>query len=211
MQGYTSCKLYQEQFLRRRVLCPQIQEMTSVSSAEQTRRVVNLPDAEWSDDLSGLIDVKDSVEVETIMLAVLSIQEQASQVEAAFVLTQLDSLKADHDHLKNVLEGKELELKTLRKQLKQGKEKFSSLQLEKDLAQAEAAKRKEQLEVCIQFIVASPVGENVDRETKSGNLWLPRKGLLLGHTRNDPIRRIRRVMFKTGPRLSISIIPSEKS
>lgn len=136
------------------------------------------------------------------MLAVLSIQKQASQVEAAFASTELDSLRADHDRLKQVLENKELELKTLRKQFKQGKEKVSSLQLEKDLAQAEAAKCKEHLQSCIQFIVASSAGKNDDsREMKSGSCGPTRRGLHSGLSQQS-----HRATMKSGVQRKTTVI-----
>ncbi|KAI2489932.1 hypothetical protein MHU86_24655 [Fragilaria crotonensis] len=170
--------------------------MMSSDSADETPFVFVC-----ADGLHGIADSDDFVIAERIMPAVLSIQEQASQVEAAIALSELESARADHDCLKLLLENKELELNALRKQVKQGKEKVSCLLLEKELAQGEAAKYKEHLRMCIQVMVESSGGENNEEDTTCGNHWPVRRDL-----RSRLSHRSRRASMQDGLHQRTSVI-----
>ena len=166
MDNHTFPKKCQDHPIRLRLETPvRNQEMMSSDSVEEMPCVFVC-----ADDLHGLDDL-------SIMNAHLSIQEQASQVEAAIAFSELESARADYECLKRILENKDIELKALRKQVKQGKEVLSSLLLEKELAQGEAAKYKENLQMCIQFMVASSRGETNKEDTTSGNHCRARRDL----------------------------------
>lgn len=173
MDNHKSPTRFQDELIRRRLATRlRKQDMISFDTANETPCVFVS-----SDGMHGHDDSEDLGASDRTTQAVLSIQEQASQVEAAIALSELESARADRDSLTLILETKEIELKTLRKQVKQGKEMVSSLLLEKELAQGEAAKYKEHLQMCFQFMVASSGERNNDEDPKPGNHWPVRQDL----------------------------------
>jgi hypothetical protein len=123
------------------------------ASANRKRVVFFGPSFERSDDLSGLTFMEDSTTVpEDIRDLVSSIKEQASQVETAIALDELQSINSEHEALKRRFEKKELEGEAVQQQLDDCYDKVSTLELEKELAQAEATKCKEDLQSCLAHI-----------------------------------------------------------
>lgn len=152
LDDYKARERINRQRIHRLTRSLQDQEMASVPTVDRNRIVSFGPSFERSDDLGNLTDLDDPTFSEGIMKAVSSIQERASQVEVAIALDELDSVKSDHKHLKHALEQKELELRALQEKLKQTEEHVATLQLERELAQAEADKYKDDLHACLYHI-----------------------------------------------------------
>jgi hypothetical protein len=152
IDDYKARERIHKQRIHRLARSLQNQEMASATTVDRSRIVSFGPSFERSDDLGNLTDLEDPEFAEDIMIAVSSIQERASQVEVAIALDELESVKSDHEHLKCALEHKELELRALQQALKQTEEQVSTLELERELAQAEADKYEDDLNACIRHI-----------------------------------------------------------
>lgn len=132
----------------------QTEDTSSVCSGSTTRsrRFVSFgPSFERSDDLSGLTSVGESAD--EIYEAMSSIKEQASQVETAIALDELESVKLERERLKLQLESSRADVRDMMNELEECRQNMSTLELEKELAQAEATKYRENLQTCMQYIV----------------------------------------------------------
>jgi hypothetical protein len=105
------------------------------------------PNVERSDDLMGLADMEDTSHLKEISQAVANIQEMATRVEAAIALNELDSIKSENIRLEKLLFEKKSEIQELNESLTQSKQRISYLELEKELALAEASVYKENLDL----------------------------------------------------------------
>lgn len=149
----------------------------TTTSVNRKRVVFFGPSFERSDDVSGLTSTMDdssAIEEEDIRHLVSSIQEQASQVETAMALDELESIKAEHQTLLRLYANKETEIETMRQQLDDCQQHVSTLELQKELAQAEAAKSKEDLQVCLSHLKEHSYEkeeELVEEDTKKSD-WL---------------------------------------
>ena len=177
MNDYKSRERSHKQNMHRLSMTIQAKEMESIIISDRKRVVFFGPSFERSDDLSGLTSLDDSSTVsEDIRQAVSSIHEQASQVETAMALDELQSIKSEQKHLKQVLEKTKSGMLALQGELQAFQQQVSTLELQKELAQAEATKYKEDLQACVQHMVENyGVAKNEDPQNSLDHRRTPRR------------------------------------
>lgn len=86
--------------------------------------------------------------------AISAIHERASEVNVAIAIDELDTVKMDLQTASKALKARDVLIKDLKTQLSEKESLIGSLELERDLIEADATSAKEQLKAYIQYMSA---------------------------------------------------------
>jgi hypothetical protein len=121
---------------------------------DEMMSVLTYEDGE-SHDSSNILKGSDHINA-----VIESIREHASHVDAAIALDRLQTTKKELLTITNKLHNRTAEVRELKNQIRSLEAQLSTLELERDLYQADAARSKGYLKECIQYIGNNGIAES---------------------------------------------------